>query len=643
MRGNRSHCEYTHVRSRDFERSVEMLVHLLRMSTDVGSSFARLRIALMIVSALFAVPVLRAQFDPTDPVPGYGFSEVQFLPTAPIVIAPNGVGGAGPSVSGLESPAGGSSASKNYDQLIGWANGQKQAVRSHIDPSLNVPVEIDESITHQPLIHVKVRVIEVQRSNNLSAASVLEYVSSAGGNPTATSGSPLNNTPLGRNTSGVSQFGVPGLATNSGLANGAGALLNLTSQHINWVASLLATEFNADTITAPQVTTLNGKNVTFRAGSQVPFELGQNRILGNNNNVQQFFYKPVGTYISVTPQIVNWGHLHEGLGAPTRRDGEPYVSDDLKNAIVRDEDIRQRDFYGLLVALRDSSIELGENNWVPIRTFIHSKNPQFNVGLLQRLPESRRGFALSELGFGKSDVLGVLNQLIEEEPLIDRYVLHDVLGGAIELPQRLVEPPCQNCNWNASDCTINLNIAVRLSEVGSTNATAVDAGVPVETTRTTEQNVRAISNVVQVKSGNGVVMGGLISMKDSESISKVPVLGDIPVVGAAFRSKKTERIKTETLIFIEAEVLPGFEDCVDECGQCAATAKTAADFPHARAHLVDDLTSGVLNAGLHRSGLAGDYLPRPAKAEVEYWKQYHRTIRHKRTHAVTAQLGDTLR
>ena len=592
-------------------------------------------------------------FDPTDPQPGFGFSEVNFLPPAQVVVGAPAAPRVGAS---FDAPRMAKSVRKEdidaYKTVFALGDGpQALALRQHMDPSMNGPLIPDDKITHQPLIHVKIRVVEVQRTNGFSAASILEYVSTEGTQPTFTTGRPLNDDPAGQNFKGLTQFDVPGLVDDLGIDNGSGALINLTSRHINWIASFLGTEFNADTITAPQVTTLNGKNVTFRAGSQVPFELGQNRILGNNNNVQQFFYKPVGTYVSVTPQIVNWDEVHGGLGeakpsasVENARDdalkGMGYVSDNVKHLPVEFTDIKDDDYFALLVALRDGVVQLGEGQTTPLRTLLHRYAPDFNVAVLHELPENRAEFALQNYGYDAAKILALINQLLKTEPFVDRFTLAEATGGMIKLPRRLLDSPCMHCNWKASDCTINLNIAVRLSEVGTSGAIEVSAGQPVEATRTSEQNVRAISNMVQVKSGNGVVMGGLISMKDSDAVAKVPFLGDLPFVGAAFRSTKTEQIKTETLIFVEAEVLPGYEGCCDECGRSLAAAKTAEDFCNAKTHLNGDLCQGVLNQGLHRSGLAGDYLPPPTCGELDYWRKYHRAVKHKRSHTVTREAID---
>ncbi|HRE88076.1 MAG TPA: type II and III secretion system protein, partial [Myxococcota bacterium] len=60
---------------------------------------------------------------------------------------------------------------------------------------------------------------------------------------------------------------------------------------------------------------------------------------------------------------------------------------------------------------------------------------------------------------------------------------------------------------------------------------------------------RKVTNVVEVKDGQAVVIGGLIRDQESESVSKVPFLGDIPLVGLLFR-KTTKTVEKRNLIMI---------------------------------------------------------------------------------------------
>ncbi len=68
-------------------------------------------------------------------------------------------------------------------------------------------------------------------------------------------------------------------------------------------------------------------------------------------------------------------------------------------------------------------------------------------------------------------------------------------------------------------------------------------------------NMRNIKNAVLVKSGETVVLGGLISEDEQEVVSKVPILGDIPFLGALFRSTSTSKEKRNLMVFIHPVIL----------------------------------------------------------------------------------------
>jgi type IV pilus assembly protein PilQ len=67
---------------------------------------------------------------------------------------------------------------------------------------------------------------------------------------------------------------------------------------------------------------------------------------------------------------------------------------------------------------------------------------------------------------------------------------------------------------------------------------------------TTELNTQVL-----VGNGETVVLGGVFQTEDIESVNKVPFFGDIPYVGAFFRSESTSQSKSETLIFITPRIL----------------------------------------------------------------------------------------
>ena len=68
-------------------------------------------------------------------------------------------------------------------------------------------------------------------------------------------------------------------------------------------------------------------------------------------------------------------------------------------------------------------------------------------------------------------------------------------------------------------------------------------------------NNRSASTMVSVQDGQTVVMGGLISTEDNVRETKIPLLGDIPYLGVAFKRTKKTRKRTELLIIMTPQII----------------------------------------------------------------------------------------
>ena len=92
---------------------------------------------------------------------------------------------------------------------------------------------------------------------------------------------------------------------------------------------------------------------------------------------------------------------------------------------------------------------------------------------------------------------------------------------------------------------LKLNIEQEVSSIAASVAGASDIIT----------NKRSIKTSVMVGDGNVVVLGGLIEENTRESIQKVPFLGDLPGLGALFRSKGGNVDKTNLMVFIHPVIL----------------------------------------------------------------------------------------
>ena len=68
-------------------------------------------------------------------------------------------------------------------------------------------------------------------------------------------------------------------------------------------------------------------------------------------------------------------------------------------------------------------------------------------------------------------------------------------------------------------------------------------------------NTRSAQTTVTVQDGHTIVLGGLITTDDQRRESKVPILGDIPLLGALFKSVSISKQRTELLIILTPRVV----------------------------------------------------------------------------------------
>jgi pilus assembly protein CpaC len=100
--------------------------------------------------------------------------------------------------------------------------------------------------------------------------------------------------------------------------------------------------------------------------------------------------------------------------------------------------------------------------------------------------------------------------------------------------------------------------------------------------------VRRAETTVELGSGQSFVLGGLLRNDVTQNISKIPWLGDIPVLGQLFRSERFQRNETELVIIVTPYL-------VKPTNRMLATPVDGFRAPHD--------TERVIDAGVYRQGL----------------------------------------
>jgi type II secretory pathway component GspD/PulD (secretin) len=102
---------------------------------------------------------------------------------------------------------------------------------------------------------------------------------------------------------------------------------------------------------------------------------------------------------------------------------------------------------------------------------------------------------------------------------------------------------------------VNLRVVPEVSRIFDTVKKQVSVGNGSGFYEADEYDIRKIETRVMVPSGNTLVLGGLMQDDVRSGNTKVPVLGDIPVLGYLFRSDTKSRQKSNLLVFITPTIV----------------------------------------------------------------------------------------
>lgn len=105
--------------------------------------------------------------------------------------------------------------------------------------------------------------------------------------------------------------------------------------------------------------------------------------------------------------------------------------------------------------------------------------------------------------------------------------------------------------------TLSLFVEVESSsESGSIVTFVTDTGGSLSTPRITTQVART---TVYLEPGQAVIIAGLTTEKKVDNVRKIPLLGDIPILGHLFRSDGKKVVRSHTLFYIRPRILQGID------------------------------------------------------------------------------------
>ena len=141
-------------------------------------------------------------------------------------------------------------------------------------------------------------------------------------------------------------------------------------------------------------------------------------------------------------------------------------------------------------------------------------------------------------------------QIGQDVPLITN-VRYDTFGNAVNsISYQPVGIILKVTPFITRDGLVQMIVQPSTSSIDPSQSIPISAGVTAPII-----DMRSADTVVLTPDGQTVVIGGLMQNDSGEVVSKVPLLGDIPLLGNLFRHKVSSDAKTELLIFLTPHVI----------------------------------------------------------------------------------------
>ena len=133
-----------------------------------------------------------------------------------------------------------------------------------------------------------------------------------------------------------------------------------------------------------------------------------------------------------------------------------------------------------------------------------------------------------------------------------------LIGNKIPVIVEHVDNGVRTTTTEYRDAGIKLTYTPRISADGEITANVnAEVSTPylVPEMRAYRIITRQANTLVRLRSGDMLTIGGLIDKEENKTFRKVPILGDIPLLGKLFQSKSRSVEESEIVIIIKAEIL----------------------------------------------------------------------------------------
>jgi protein transport protein HofQ len=211
-------------------------------------------------------------------------------------------------------------------------------------------------------------------------------------------------------------------------------------------------------------------------------------------------------------------------------------------------------------SLRELGVQWGFNGDEPITKAVRMNN--FSMGMPVENPIFTAGFNLAHISGRILDLeLTALEQedkvdIIASPRLLTAHMQTASIKQGTEIPYQVSSGASGSTSIEFKEAVLGMEVTPKILRDGRIQmALQISQNMPGRSIKQSEGEALAIDKQeiktqVTVKDGETIVLGGIFQRKNQKTDTKVPVLGDIPVVGYLFKHQYTNEQRRELVIFI---------------------------------------------------------------------------------------------
>ena len=166
---------------------------------------------------------------------------------------------------------------------------------------------------------------------------------------------------------------------------------------------------------------------------------------------------------------------------------------------------------------------------------------------------------------GNAKILTDPTLVVQEGQEATVKLVQEVLGSIstkidIESGVRTVTPVIREAGLNL---TVNIEkiddngfVNFTVSPVVTAPATTQDFSSAGQINQITLLNIRELtSGLIRLRDAQTLILSGIIQERDTTTVAKVPILGDIPLLGALFRSTQRQNDRNEVIVLVTPQII----------------------------------------------------------------------------------------